>query len=219
MTASSPGGDPRFSVRPGSLDPNADFYATPRRGATPGPAGAGGPASPFGAPASPFGAPASPFGAPASPFSAPGSPFGAPAVRGAAPGAQAPAAPLPGRTPLPTWGKVLIGLGCALGAVSTAGVVASVAIPVVLHQRAQAADERVQADLRAVAGAQEAFWNAHGTYAPDPGALGVAEPASEVAVLFADAGWYCLGGRDPGGRGSVWYVSSVSAVPSTTPCA
>ncbi|WP_432505311.1 type IV pilin protein [Kineococcus arenarius] len=197
MTASSPGGDPRFSVRPGSLDPDADFYATPRRGAVPGPAGAGAPASPFGAPVSPF---------------------GAPAARGTA-GAQAPAAPLPGRTPLPTWGKVLIGLGCVLGGLSTAGVVASVAVPVFLNGRVQAADERVQADLRAVAGAQEAFWNAHGTYAPDPAALGVVEPVSDVAVLFADAGGYCLGGRDPAGRGSVWYVSSVSAVPSTTPCA
>ncbi|WP_432509356.1 type IV pilin protein [Kineococcus auxinigenes] len=182
MTASSPGGDPRFSARSGPADPNADFYATPLRGGAPGPAGIRA------------------FGAPSPP--APGS-----------------AAPLPGRTPVPAWGKVLIGLGCALGALSTAGVVASVAIPVFLHERAQAADERVQADLRAVAGAQEAFWNAHGTYAPDPAALGVAEPASDVAVLFADAGGYCLGGRDAEGRGSVWYVSSASAAPSTTPCA
>ncbi|NAZ84603.1 hypothetical protein [Kineococcus indalonis] len=176
MASFPTGGDPRFSARPGSSDPNADFYATPVRGGGASP-GAG------------------------------------------LPGAALPGAALPGRTPVPAWGKVLIGLGAATCALCAVAFVGAVGVPALRAQRAAAADADVQADLRTVAHAQEAYWSSHGTYTPDPGALGVATPDSDVAVLFADPARYCLGGRDPQGRGAVWYLSSTGGKPSTTPCA
>ncbi|WP_432487591.1 type IV pilin protein [Kineococcus sp. SYSU DK018] len=181
MTAFPPsGGDPRFSARPGSFDPNADFYATPPQRVTGAPGG-GGRSLPGAGPA----------------------PAPAPVV-------------LPGRTPVPAWGKVLIAGG---GALTALPLLAAVVLPVFLDQRARAVDARVRSDLQAVAVAQEGFYGGHGTYAPDPAALTVAEPDSEVVVLFADTAGYCLGGRDADGRGSVWYLSSAVGVPSTTPCA
>ncbi|GAA0289704.1 type IV pilin protein [Kineococcus aurantiacus] len=144
-------------------------------------------------------------------------PFGSPGVP-AAPVAHAVPPAVPPAPRVPTWGKVLIGLGIGFAALTVLGIVAAVAIPVFLSQHAKAADSVVKQDLRAVAQAEENVWMATGSYTGDPAALDVAEPASQVAILAADPQGYCLAGRDAQGHGRVWYYSSAAGL-SRTACA
>lgn len=146
---------------------------------------------------------------------APGAPVRFPAPASAATPPPWPVAPTPR---MPTWAKVLIALGAALTALVLLAIVASVALPVFLAQRAKAADAQVRTDLVTVARAQETFWSTTGSYTEDPTALGVAEPVSQVAILWADTQGYCLGGRDERGRGHIWYYSTSTGL-SLTPCA
>jgi type IV pilus assembly protein PilA len=160
-----------------------------------------------------FAAPRPPHAPSAPP--APGHGFGAPPR----PPAPAPSSPPPvPRTPVPTWAKVLIAVGCVVLLLPVLGVVGAVAIPVFLNQRGKAAEAQVKQDVRSVAMAEENYAVANGTYTTDPLALGVAEPESEVVILAADTAGYCLGGRDADGEGDPWYYSSTGGL-SRTPCA
>ena len=110
----------------------------------------------------------------------------------------------------PTWVKVLIGLGCAIVAFVLLAIVAAVAVPVFLNERAKATDTAVKTDLQNVATAEQNYWAANGTYTADPQALGITEPASHVAILAADTQGFCLGGRAADGDSQPWYYSSAA---------
>ena len=147
-------------------------------------------------------------------FAAPPPPRTPPAPPVPAPAPQQPVQ----RTPVPTWAKVLIAIGCVLLVLPVLGIVGAVAIPVFLDQRSKAADVQVKEDVQAVAMAEENYAMANGTYTTDPLALGIAAPQSEVVILAADAVGYCIGGRDADGEGDAWYYSSSAGI-SKTPCA
>jgi len=125
--------------------------------------------------------------------------------------------PFATKTPVPTWAKVLIALGIAGAAFALLGIIAAVAIPVFLNERASAADAQVKQDLRAVATAQENVWMATGAYTLDPMALGVPEPESDIVIASADTQGFCLAGRGSE-QGNVWFYSPDTGV-TRTPCA
>jgi type IV pilus assembly protein PilA len=130
-----------------------------------------------------------------------------------------PAARVPAKTPVPTWAKVLIALGVLGAGLVVLGILAAIAIPVFLNQRAEAADLEVKKDLQAVASAQHQVMANTGTYTLDPLALGIPEPASDVAIVAADSYDFCLAGRPHGDGGATVWFYSLGGGMSTTPCA
>lgn len=100
-------------------------------------------------------------------------------------------------------------------------LVAAVAIPVFLNERAQAASGELGAELRSAALVQEALYADYGSYATSAGELAgggySGDPSIRVEVLAVDAVSYCLGAVVPEVGDALYYDSTTGTV-SPTPC-
>ncbi|WP_380168491.1 type IV pilin protein [Jannaschia sp. R86511] len=96
------------------------------------------------------------------------------------------------------------------------GILAAIAVPVLLNQRASAFDTSVRADLREVARIMETYYVDEGEYAGDLEVLAAAVPPptqlsgdNEVALVpaFTDEQAYCLVGTSPHSDSTIHYDS------------
>lgn len=101
------------------------------------------------------------------------------------------------------------------------GILAGVAIPVFLNQKARGYDASVKADLKHIAVAAEDYWTTHDTYPVDATGWTASTPPSATTRLriftatTVPAGWVAYARDTRGGR--IWSASSFTgAVPTAT---
>jgi hypothetical protein len=123
----------------------------------------------------------------------------------------------------PQSGLALAGLILGyLGAVATVLIlVASIALPVFLDQRAQARSAGLTSELRSAAVVQETLMTDYGSYATSADELVAAgysgDPSVRLEVLAMDGVNYCLGAVVPE-VGEALYFDSATGTVSPTPC-
>lgn len=86
-----------------------------------------------------------------------------------------------------------------------AGVVGSVALPVLLGSRSEDASASLRTQLTAVAHAQDAYRDEHGTYTDALGDLTLPTTGHDVALVRAGADGFCVGAYDDGTGTALFY--------------
>lgn len=94
------------------------------------------------------------------------------------------------------------------GIVTAVGLATAVTLPIVLNDRSSSASDDLRGQLQQIATAQDSWHDQHGTYSTSLEALGVGEPAGDVAIVRADDASFCVGGYDIGTQTSVFYTPS-----------
>ncbi len=124
------------------------------------------------------------------------------------PRAAAPAYGYPAARPrrgLPTWGIVLIVVGVVALVVP---LLAAIAIPVFLNQRAKAEDAQVRQDLTSVARVEADLLIDEGAYSSDPAVISghlTEDLTTRVTILWADETGWCASGAVAGREPVAWY--------------
>jgi hypothetical protein len=121
----------------------------------------------------------------------------------------------------PQSGLALAGLILGYLGLAFLPLMAAVAIPVFLDQRAQAQSAELSAELRSAAVVQESLMVDYGSYATSADELAAAghsgDPSVLLEVLAVDAVSYCLGAVVPEDGEALYYDSTTGTV-SATPC-
>ena len=110
------------------------------------------------------------------------------------------------------------------------GILAAIAIPLFLNQRADAADAQARANVREAALAVNVYYTEEGTFPPNVAALNgkgfqQPDPPTPQVVLFAegepaDANW-CISAETDGGNFDNWKMLETNGAPVgvADPCA
>jgi hypothetical protein len=94
----------------------------------------------------------------------------------------------------------------AAGIATAVGLAAALTLPIVHDERSTSASVDLRGQLQQIADAQDSWHAAHGEYSTSLEALGLGEPAGDVAIVRADDATFCAGGYDSGTRTSVFYT-------------
>jgi Tfp pilus assembly major pilin PilA len=135
--------------------------------------------------------------------------------RAAAPAYGYPAA-APAKRGLPTWAIVLI---VVVVVVLLLPILAAIAIPVFLNQRAKAEELQVHQDLSRVAKVETDLLIDQGAYSSDPTVVSshlTEDLTTRVTILWADETGWCASGAVPGKEPVAWYSAQDGL--SDTPC-
>jgi len=105
------------------------------------------------------------------------------------------------------------------------GILAAIAIPTFLNQRAGAGDSASQSALRNAAVAQESVFTRNNTYAtaanltaaPPAGGGFIQTTSAPVTVISSSATAYCMSATHVNGSGT-YYLTNSSGSPSTAVC-
>lgn len=121
----------------------------------------------------------------------------------------------------PQSGLALAGLILGYLGLAFIPLMAAIAIPVFLDQRAQAQSAGLASELRSAAVVQETLFTDYGSYATSAAELAgggySGDPSIRLEVLAVDAVSYCLGAVAPEVGDALYYDSATGTV-SPTPC-